>query len=130
MNSASSASSSTPSKRPPNTVTKEKVNTTPTDSLDAAVHIVNKWEIYQKTTYPWPLLWSHLCNCGWREVLVTRSNRIEEDSYVFVPSWSIDKCDSKKKRINISSLKANKDYFVSCNDIRVFIQKNGLSGSM
>ena len=43
---------------------------------------------------------------------------------------SIDKCDSKKKRINISSLKANKDYFVSCNDIRVFIQKNGLSGSM
>ena len=43
---------------------------------------------------------------------------------------SIDKCDNKKKRINISSLKVNKDYFVSCNDIRVFIQKNGLSSNM
>ena len=84
--SSSSSSSSTPPVQPPKTVTKEKLNTTPADSADAAVYIVEKWEIYQKTTYPWPILWSHLKNCGWREIPVARS-RLGDDSTVFVPSW-------------------------------------------
>ena len=38
----------------------------------------------------------------------------------------MDKCEGKKRRINIKSLKKNKDYFISCEDIRAYINKNGL----
>ena len=80
------SSSSTPNSGLPYSVTKEKLTTTPTDSVEAAVHIVRKWEIYQQTTYPWPLLWSHLYNCDWREVPLTESFP-GDDSTVFVPPW-------------------------------------------